>query len=83
METNFTPEQYKVTRHARERLEQRGFTLAMLFAALRDPETVYESKKYEGQLRVTAGEMCACVDPKKKVIVTVFFNGRLDPNWKK
>jgi hypothetical protein len=78
METNFNPEEYRVTKHARERLTQRGFTINALFATLRGPEKVYESKKYEGQLRVVAGEMCACVDPVKKVVVTVFFDQRLD-----
>lgn len=78
METHFNPEDYKVTKHARERLAQRGFTLTMLYAALRDPEKVYESKKFTNQLRVIAGEMCACVDPDRKVVVTVFFDQRLD-----
>jgi hypothetical protein len=78
METNFRPEEFRVTKHAQERVAQRGFTMAMLFAALRDPEKVYESKKFAGQLRVVAGEMCLCVDPAKKMIVTVFFDQRLD-----
>jgi hypothetical protein len=78
METNFRPEDYRVTKHARERVEQRGFTMTALLGALREPEKVYESKKFAGQLRVVAGEMCLCVDPAKKVIVTVFFDQRLD-----
>ena len=81
METRFIPENYTVTRHARERLDQRGFTLTALFTTLREPEKVYESRKFPGQLRVVAGEMCACVDPVKKVVITVFFDQRLDPKW--
>jgi hypothetical protein len=39
---------------------------------------VYESTQVAGQVRVVAGEMCLCVDPAKKMIVTVFFDQRLD-----
>lgn len=83
MQTHFIPENFTITRHARERLEQRGFTIAMLHAVLRSPEKVYESRKFAGQLRVVGGEMCAAVDPVRMVIVTVFFDQKLDPNWKK
>lgn len=83
MESNFRPEEFRITRHARERLDQRGFALTTLFAVLRSPESVYESKKFPGQLRVNGEGMCAAVDPVKKTVITVFFNTQLDPNWKK
>jgi hypothetical protein len=78
MDTHFNPEEYRVTKHARDRLAQRGFTLAMLYTALQWPEKVYMSKKFDGQLRVVSGEMCIPIDPKTKTVITVFFDQRLD-----
>jgi hypothetical protein len=78
MDTHFNPEEYRVTKHAMDRLTQRGFTLAMLHAALEWPEKVYMSKKFDGQLRVVSGEMCIPIDPKTKTVITVFFDQRLD-----
>lgn len=75
----------QISTHAKERLADRGFTLDLLLNTLRHPETVYEAHKaeYKGQWRVNGNGMSIAYDPSKRMVITVFFNGRLDPNWKK
>lgn len=75
------PNQIKVSRHAAERAKQRGTSLAALINVVLDPSLVYESKKFPGQMRYVKGDYCVAFDPKTMVIITVFYNGRLDPKW--
>lgn len=83
MQTTFDPNRIRITRHARERIEERGFTLALLHSVLTAPESVYEAKKaqYAGQLRINGKGMSVTFDPKTQTVITVFFNTILDPHY--
>lgn len=72
---------FTITRHAQERMEKRGMTLAILADILQNPAITYESGKFPGQMRYVKGDYCVCVDPIRKVIPTLFYNGRLDDQW--
>lgn len=82
MQTTFDPTRIRVSRHASERLAQRGFSLALLAEVLRNPESVYAAHKaaYAGQVRIQGKGMSIAFDPQTQTIITVFFNTILDPN---
>lgn len=82
MQTTFDLNKVRLTKHARDRVQQRGFSLAVLAEVLRNPESVYEAHKaeYKGQLRINGKGMSVTFDPKTQTIITVFFNTILDPN---
>lgn len=73
---------FTLSRHAAERMNDRGLTMAALIDILLNPAITYESSKFPGQMRYVKGDYCVCVDPVRKTIPTLFYNGRLDPKWK-
>lgn len=85
MQTNFNPNRIRYSKHARKRVEERGFTMAALHAVLLNPESVYEAHKaeYKGQLRINGNGMSISFDPSTQTVITVFFNGMLDPDYDK
>lgn len=85
MQTNFDLNKIRVTNHAKERIAQRGFTLALLGEVLRNPESVYEAHKpeYKGQLRINGKGMSITFDPTTQTVITVFFNTKLDEDYHK
>lgn len=83
MQTTFDPTIIKVTHHAEKRLDGRGFTRQLLNAVLLSPESVYlAGRKYPGQIRIQGEGMSIAFDPRTQTVVTVFFNTKLDPNYR-
>lgn len=80
---NFRIENLRITNHVLKRIQDRQFTMALLVAAVEHPDYSYDSKKFPGQVRLVKGDICVTVDTIRKSIPTAFYNGRLDPNWKK
>jgi hypothetical protein len=83
VQTNFNLNNIRVSKHAKDRIAERGFTLAILAEVLRNPESVYEAHKaqYAGQLRINGKGMSVSFDPKTQTVITVFFNTILDPDY--
>lgn len=73
---------FTLSKHAIDRMTDRGMTMETLIDILLNPSVTYESNKFPGQMRYVKGDYCVCVDPIRKTIPTLFYNGRLDPNWK-
>jgi hypothetical protein len=73
-------EDVHITRHAQQRLADRGFALEALRAALEQPEMVYAAKddRYPNQYRLVRNGMVAVVDVARRIVPTVFFHGTTD-----
>lgn len=85
MQTTFDLNRIRISRHAKDRVAERGFSLAVLAEVLRNPESVYEAHKaeYKGQLRINGKGMSISFDPTSQTVITVFFNTKLDEDYDK
>ena len=65
---------YRVSRHARDRIVEHGFTFAEVDRALVSPEVSYPQNNHAGprQARI-AGRVAAIVNPLTRTVITVVF----------
>jgi len=67
-----TPRGYVLTPHVIEQAETKGFSVENLIAVADEPSTVYESRRYPGQVKHVRNGLCLAVDPVQKRVITVF-----------
>lgn len=80
MDSRIILDKITISPHVGQRCADRGFTLAAVWAALRDPEIVYAANpdRYGDQIRVIRDGMVVCLDVPTQRVRTVFFHGRTD-----
>lgn len=67
-----TPRGYVLTSHVVEQAKAKGFSLENLIMVADEPSTVYESRRYPGQVKHIRDGLCVAVDPADKRVITVF-----------
>jgi hypothetical protein len=65
---------YTISKHAAQQAEQKGWTLAEIYAAANSPVITYQNGRYPNQMRHIRGDVVAIVDPKAQRIITVYKN---------
>lgn len=71
-EDQLTPRGYTMTSHLIKQAKGKGFSLQNLIDTIDAPSTVYESRRYPGQVKHVRDGLCVAVDQKSKHAITVF-----------
>lgn len=64
----------RISDHAKEQAAAKGWSLWDVYLAHVDPDVSYPSLKYRGQTRCIRGDLCAVIDNRKNICVTVYLN---------
>lgn len=72
---------YRLTRHARDRAAEKGFSLDALASVFAEPEYVYPSGSHPGQWRVCGNGICmvGTVSEDSFTVITVYVDGVMTP----
>lgn len=66
--------QYRLSRHAAQQADAKGFDLDAIFRAANSPSVTYENGRFPGQWRHIRDGIVAVVDPATGVIITIYRN---------
>lgn len=64
----------RITRHARQQAEAKGFSPRDVYLAAVDPDVTYPSRSHPGQVRCVRSGLCVVIDPVAAVIITVYLH---------
>lgn len=71
----------RLTRHASEQMEAKGFDLDSVTYTFENPKSVYPNKKFAGQFRVTGSGICLIGKPLGNdfLVFTIYEDGVMTP----
>ena len=75
------PPRLRMSQHARQQMEQKGFDYRAVIAAYAKPEEFYESRSHPGQMRLTGRGLCLVgqVIEDTFFVITVYLDRVLTP----
>lgn len=65
-------ESYSLHPHAAKQIVAKGFDLSAVLSAANQPSHTYPNGRYAGQVRHVRAGIVAVVDPRRRIIITVY-----------
>ena len=69
-------ETYSLHPHAAKQAREKGFDLDAVLSAANQPAHTYPNGRYAGQMRHVRAGIVAVVDPKRRLVITVYTDQR-------